>query len=175
MEINWVELEQQCRTKGFNGYGSTEAMTALEIIVGEDTLRNAVDYYVDLKPVSELTRQVLWQLRPPSAMARCYEIFKSDPDLERRRTAVELLRVVADRRVLPWIEEFWADPDAGIQNWGAGILDQLLWGGGLDAQDKDAVRLLHQGEEHPNSGVRELMAFILKYLSDRQRYYDQRQ
>ena len=106
MEINWLEMEQKCRAKGFSGSSSTQALTALEIIVGEDTLCDAVDYYVDLRPQNELARKVLWQLRPPSAMIRCYEIFKSDAGLERRRTAVELLRVVADRRVLPWIEEF---------------------------------------------------------------------
>ena len=171
MDINWVELAQLCRERGTRSYGSAEAMIALEIIIGEDTIRKAVDYYIDLKPEHELARQVLWRLRPPSGMARCYDIFKSDTNLERRRSAVELLRVIADRRVLPWIEEFWADPDPGIQNWGAGVLDQLLWGGGMDANGadyKEVERLIDHGETHPNPGVRELMTFIRKYLADRQ-------
>ena len=69
MEINWEELARLYRERGTRRYGSDEAMIALEIIVGEDTIRKSMDYYIDLKHQHELARQVLWRLRPASGMA----------------------------------------------------------------------------------------------------------
>jgi len=67
---------------------------------------------------AERPRSVLWLLRPWSAMLPCRELFSTAGDLQVRRSAVELLRVVADRRVVPWVPTFLADPDPGIQRWG---------------------------------------------------------
>jgi hypothetical protein len=92
--------------------GGTElACEAIERLIGPACLANAVDYYISLQPSFELARSVLWHVHPWSAMVRCREIFASESDLQTRRSAVELLRVVADRRVLPWIPEFLADRD----------------------------------------------------------------
>ena len=51
-------------------------------------------------------------------MRRCHEIFKADEPLDDRRAAVELLRVVADRRVLDWVPALRGNPDPDIQTWG---------------------------------------------------------
>jgi pimeloyl-ACP methyl ester carboxylesterase len=50
-------------------------------------------------------------------MEYCYEIYKMDSNLENRRMAVELLRVAADDRVVPWIKEYLEDQDLGIRIW----------------------------------------------------------
>jgi len=60
-------------------------------------------------------------------MSYCYKIFKGPQKIAVRRAAVELLRVVADRRARPWIPEFLDDSDPDIQSWGIGVLDQLLF------------------------------------------------
>ena len=70
-------------------------------------------------------------------MQRCYEIFESGEALDDRRAAVELLRVVADRRALAWIPELLADEDAEIQAWGAGVLDQMIWSELIDADEAE--------------------------------------
>jgi len=152
-------------------HGSTEsgsretARRALELIVGEDALRSAVDHYVRLEPGAELARMVLWQLHPWSAMERCYEIAKTAPSVEERRAAVELLRVVADRRALPWVGELLGDDDAEVQIWATGVLDQLLWSELIEPEE--AEDLLRAAEQHTNPSVPERAAFIRRFLADR--------
>lgn len=124
--IDWPLLAQRLAARDYEGYGSDHAMAALELIIGEEAIRQSVDFYVASEPEAELARAVLWRLRPWSAMQRCYEIYHSGADIEYRRAAIDLLRVVADERAFDWIEEFLADPDEGIQGWGIGVLDQLL-------------------------------------------------
>lgn len=89
-------------------------MAALELMIGEEAIHQAMDYYVAWKPEAELARNVLWRLRPWSVMQRCYEIYHFSADIEQRGVAIDLLRVVADERALDWIEEFLADPNDGI-------------------------------------------------------------
>src|SRR5262245_34338481 len=110
--IDWETLARTFGSLDENGEhgSSTIAREAIEILIGKERLRDAVDYYVDCRPGYELARMVLWQIRPWCAMERCYEIFMGH-DLERRRAAVELLRVAGDHRVLPWISEFLNDAD----------------------------------------------------------------
>src|SRR4051812_43307752 len=100
MAIDWKQLGQQLGTLRVDGEsgGSSEALRAIELLLGEDQLRAAVDYYVAGHRGCELARSVLWQLHPWSAMQRCYEIYRSDADVGAKVSAVELLRVVADRR-----------------------------------------------------------------------------
>lgn len=166
--INWIEIAQAVgaisKNHGESG-GSEMARAALELIVGEQELRDAVEYYISGQPGSELVRSVLWQIHPWCAMQRCYEIFKGNRSLEDRITAVELLRVVADSRALPWIPEFLNDSEPGIQIWGVGVLDQLLWGGGVD--EMVCVDLLEMARKHENPNVRERAEVIDGYLKGR--------
>ena len=158
--IDWLKLSQNYREREQR---SLTASVAIEQIIGEDVVRQAVDYYVGWKPESELARSVLWQLRPWSAMQRCYEIYRSDAAVEDRRTAIELLRVVADERVLDWITEFLTDPDAGIQNWSMGILDQMLFGGDIRNSEtamEKVEQLLAAAEQHTSPAVRQVAASL---------------
>ena len=166
-QINWQSLASQLGTLREDGESSSSqnACEALEILLGEDNIRRAVDYYISGRPGSELARSVLWHIRPFSAMRYCYDIFKSDLPLEVRRFAVELLRVVADKRATGWIDEFLNDEDAEIQAWGAGVLDQLLWSDLVEPEDVE--HLLLKAETHSNIGVRERAEFIRDFLKDR--------
>ena len=159
MKINWDEIRTALRSEmpDREPSGDAAARRALEIVLGEDALRASVDYYIARGAASELARSVLWQLRPWSAMLRCRELAQLPNDIETRRSAVEFLRVVADRRVLSWISEFLDDDDPGIQNWGIGVLDQLLFSDLVEPDEAEA--LLEKAERHENSGVRELVEF----------------
>ena len=100
---NWENIAIELGAIGENGdecSSSTMAREAIEIILGKDNLKEAVRYYVAHKPGKELLREVLWQLHPYSAMEECYRIFKESNDLDEKIDAVELLRVVADKRAL---------------------------------------------------------------------------
>jgi hypothetical protein len=125
---------------------------ALEQIVGAERFADTVEHYVSGRPGFELARSVLWLVRPWSATVRCRAIFDGDPSLDRRRKAVELLRVVADRRVLGWIDDFLADPDEEIQMWGIGVLDQLVFSELV--ADEDCAGLLERANRHANPRVR---------------------
>lgn len=98
-------------------------------------------------------------------MQRCYSIYKTADDPEERIAAIDLLRVVADGHALPWIPEFLADAEPGIQVWGAGVLDQLLISDLIDVESCND--LLSQLEIHPNEQVRSTHAFIQEYLDAR--------
>ena len=166
-QIDWQALASQLGTlrEGGESSGSQKACEALEILLGEDNLRRAVDYYISGKPGSELARSVLWHIRPFSAIRYCYDIFKSNLPIEVRRSAVELLRVVADKRAVDWIDEFLNDEDADIQAWGAGVLDQLLWSELVEPEDVEY--LLAKAETHSNIGVRDTAEFIRDFLKTR--------
>lgn len=159
-QIDWkaLALRLGALREGGESGGSNYAREALEVLLGEDNLREAVDYYVAGGPGGELARSVLWLIQPWAAMERCYDIYKSGRDVGSRRMAVELLRVVADERALGWVEEFLGDEDAGIQAWGAGVLDQLISSGRVEAGDVEGLIL--KAESHANPAVRERAEFI---------------
>jgi hypothetical protein len=164
-EIDWEGLavalsSVQVRADG----GRTEfgsralALAAVESLIGAERLATAVDHYIAGRSGSELARSILWLLHPWSSMLRCREIYESDRDINARRSAVELLRVVADDRALPWVNDFLADPDPEIQSWGMLIVDQLLVGN--LAERDECEPFLARGRLHPNARVRETVAQI---------------
>jgi hypothetical protein len=162
--IDWKALAVRLGTlsEGGESGGSNYAREAIELLLGEGNLRASVDYYISGGPGSELARSVLWLIRPWSAMSYCYEIYKSDGDLETRRMAVELLRVVADGRALGWVAEFLEDGDSSIQSWGVEMLEQLISSGSVEIED--AEQLLLKAETHPNVHVRERAEIIRENL-----------
>jgi hypothetical protein len=169
--IDWKAIAVQLGTLSAGGEssGSHQARQAIELLLGEDNLRKSVDYYISGGQGSELARSVLWLLRPWSAMSYCYEIYQSDRDVETRRMAVELLRVVADERALGWVAEFLEDEDAGIQTWGVEMLEQLISSGSVDGED--AEQQLLKAEAHANIHVRERAALIRENLNRAEVYW----
>ncbi|MEM1008664.1 MAG: hypothetical protein AAGJ35_06625 [Myxococcota bacterium] len=161
--VDWAELAQSIDMKKIcsTRFGNQ----AIASLLGEALLVEAVNAYVHDEPETELARQVLWNLRPHCAMLRCLEIYQYDPDLPHKINAVELLRVVADKSVLPWVEKFLAHEDESIQLWGAGVVDQLLWS--EYATFEDCEHILEIMKHHPNQGVRGRWEFIKQFLFDR--------
>lgn len=156
MKVNWKALARQtgCFEEGNEGHESCSSDTAkyaIEILLGEDTLIDAVDYYISGQPGSELTRFILWQLHPWSAMKHCYDIYRLSENEEDRILAIELLRVVADNRVLPWIDEFLSNNLEGVQFWGIGIVDQLLFSKLVVFEDVENI--LRSAKSHNNPKI----------------------
>lgn len=162
--IDWYHVATQIGTLDETSErgGDDVARRALELIVGEDQLRGAVDYYVTHEPGSELVRSILHLLHPGVAMQRCYELYHSQVDIEVRRSAVELLRVVADRRALKWIGEFLDDRDMEIQGWGIGVLEHLAFSGLAFAEECEMP--LRKAEQHAHAYVREIAARVRQYF-----------
>jgi hypothetical protein len=141
--------------------GDHLAREALEILIGEEQIRKAVDYYVEWGPANELIRSICWLLAPWSAMQRCYEVFRTETDMDRRLNALDLLVVTADARTIPWVEEFLDHDEIVIQNFGARMLDQLIFSGRVDISDVES--LVMKAEQHPNPSVRERIANVRTY------------
>lgn len=163
MHIDWADLSRELDCE-FSG-GTKYARRALSKILGDDAIRESVDYYISGESGSELARSVLWHVQPRVGIEYCYQIFKEETDLDRRRSAVELLRVVADESALKWVPEFLDDPDESIQAWGAGVVDQLLWSNIID--EEDCRDILDSMQSHENSAVKERFEFINEFLADR--------
>ncbi len=158
---NWEQLARDLGAIGENGNessSSTQALRAIELLLGEDALREAVHYYIQRRPGRELLRSVLWQLHPWSAMDECYRVFRDAPSLSCKESAVELLRVVADERALPWVKEFLAHEDPRIQTWGIGVVDQLFYSELCHAED--IQELLETALKHENPWVRERAEYV---------------
>jgi hypothetical protein len=167
--IDWTAIAHALgtiRPDGESG-GSNTAKLALEMILGRDALRCAVDFYVACKAGRELVRAVLWMLHPWSAMERCYEIYKTCDDRENRIAAVELLSVVGDARALLWIAEFLKDPEPEIQNMGGLALEQFLFGGNVPPER--CGELLAMVRNHGNENVRQHAAKIDLWLREQSR------
>jgi HEAT repeat protein len=170
-EIDWQALAYKLGyiTKTESGHtesgGTKNARTALTDILGEELLRGAVDFCVSGRRGAETARSVLWSLQPPCAMERCHEIFRSSKDEAERSEALNLLKVVADERVLSWVPEYLADHNLGVQTWGIGIVDQLAWSG--NAEPEQCMPLIKVALEHSNERVRETAQFVMEYLRER--------
>ncbi|MET9915885.1 HEAT repeat domain-containing protein [Streptomyces sp. NPDC006435] len=159
--VDWQALADSIGADPQSGSDRT-ARRAIAFLLGDEAMRGAVDWYVEGLPASEHARSVLRLLQPDAARSRCLEIYRTDPDPERRHLAVELLRVVATSDDLPLVGEFLADADPAVQIWGIGVLDQLLFRGHIDADD--AEPFLQAAEHHPNPQVREKHAYLRAHL-----------
>ena len=166
MNIDWKSLAKKlnCESSG----GTIYAQKALSEIIGDEAIVEAIEYYISAKIGSELARSVLWHLHPKAGIDYCYKIYKDEKEsIERRRSAVELLRVVADESALKWSVEFLTDPDRDIQSWGAGLVDQLLWSNFVEKDEcEDILELM---KSHSNPAVKESYAFIMEFLVDKEK------
>lgn len=168
--IDWEGLARSLATvhddaSGRREHGSdTLARRLLERVVPEDDWVAAVDHYVARRPGSELARSVLWLVHPWAAMERCDAIARTSDVPEDRRSAIELLRVVADRRGLPLIARFLADDDALVRVWAAKAVEQLLYSGLVEVDE--CGELLDAMQRHGDPAVRKVLDEIRSPLAD---------
>lgn len=158
---NWEDIAKQVGAIDKDGQecsSSDMALKAIEALLGEDDLRKSVHYYIDGRPGSELLRGVLWKIHPWCAMEECYQVFKTHQDVQHKRFAVELLRVVADRRAIEWVPEFLQFNDSEVQQWGIGVIDQLFFSELCD--EEEITDILNIALKHPNHFVREKAEYI---------------
>lgn len=157
--ITWTDRGRQ------ESGGTRIACDALIELIGDEALRDAVDFYVSAEPGHELARSVLWLLGPPAAMERCRKIFRDFDDLQEQADAINLLQVVADRRVLDWVPEFMASGNDGVRVWAIGIIDQLLIMKG-EIELEEAMPLIEKALADPYQAVRSRAQQILEWAQE---------
>jgi HEAT repeat protein len=137
---------------------------ALEIILGEENVRAAVDHWISQKPGCFTAEMVLSIIRSKVAMERCYEIYKTAQDTE-KAYAVFLLASIADVDVLPWVREFLDDENQGIR-WNGLVALRTIVGGPLgDAAIATAKQLLDKAESGSDPEMRQRAKQIRSQLA----------
>ena len=155
--IDWEALAKQVGdiTPDGERWGTPSGVRALEILLGEENLRGAVDYWISQKPGRFTAEIVLNIIRSKVAMERCYEIYKAEHGTEKASRAVFLLASIADEEALPWIRHFLEDPDRNIRWNGLMVLRTVLFGSLGDAAIATAKEFLDKAESDPDSEMRE--------------------
>lgn len=157
MAIDWEAIAKQVGDITGDGvrFGTATGRRALEIIVGEENIRDAVDSWLSLEPGCFTAEMVLMIIRPKIAMDRCYEIYKAEQNSERANNAVFLLASFAEPEVLPWIREFLEDSRPIIRWNGLKVLSTVLAGPMSEEAMATANDLLNKAEQDPDPETRE--------------------
>jgi hypothetical protein len=159
MAIDWEDIAKQVGDLNPDGSekgsGTSSGERALEMLIGEENLRNAVDHFISLKPGAFTAEMVLKIIGSEIAMNRCFEIYKAEPDTDRACSAVFLLGSMADDRALSWVREFLEDRSKLIRLNGLRVLQNILFGPLGDAEIATAKELFDKAESDPDSTIRE--------------------
>ncbi len=173
MKIDWKKLAlalgSVSQEKPYSESVSTPmAQAAMEMILGEETIKETVRFILDIPPGSgqgsHLAEQVLSLMQSEVAAKEAYRIYQISHG-DRRSSAVALIKRIGAKISLNWVEEFLKNDETA--SWGIGVLDQLLWRWVVDPEE--AETLLKLAENHPIENVREQALFIRQYLSNRER------
>ena len=132
MAIDWRSIAAQVGALDADGTekgcGTATGRRALETLLGEDNLRDAIDYFISLEPGAFTAEMVLQIIKSEVAMNRCLEIYKSEPGTYRACSAVFLLGCMADTKALPWVREFLNDTNEAVRLNGLRVLQNILYG-----------------------------------------------
>jgi len=172
MAIDWRALGQQVGDLNADGTecnaGSTEsARRALELLIGEENIRQAVDHWTSLEPGAYTAENTLLIISSTVAMEYCYEIYKKEPDTQRAGLAIFLLSEMADWRFMRWARELMDD---NRTRWNTVVaLEQILEGPLGDEGISLAKELLAEAETDPDQKLRERALEIHKRLASNPR------
>jgi hypothetical protein len=147
------------------GSGTSSGIRALELIIGEENIRGAVDCWASDQPGAFTAEMVLRIIRSTVAMNYCYEIYKTEPNTRRSGAAVFLLYEMADWRVLPWVAEFLEDASTTVRWNGVMALQNILAGPLDDDEIAAAKQSLTKAESDIDEGVREKAIEVRKRLA----------
>jgi hypothetical protein len=133
--INWQRLAHDAGIVSYRypgggfstPYGSGYAERALEILLGPDSIREAVALAIrwppGRQPAAAIAQSVLRYIRSLQATELAYQSYKGSQG-DDAGLAVGLIADIAHPRALDWVEEFLGDPNVAPA--GIGVLDQLL-------------------------------------------------
>jgi len=169
MAIDWRALAKQVGDLNPDGNekgsGTESGIRALEIIIGADNIRGAVDQWTSLEPGAFTAEMALIILRSTVAMEYCYEIYKNEPNTERAGLAVGLLSKMADSRFMQWARELMEDGDESVR-WSTLIaLERVLRGAVGDEGIALAKELLAKAENDREPRLRERAGEIREGLA----------
>jgi HEAT repeat protein len=167
MAIDWREIAAKVGGLDLDGNerfaGTDGGRRALELLLGEDNIRDAVDYFISDQPGAFTAEMVLGIISSEIAMKRCLEIYKTEPDPYRACGAVFLLGSMADRKALSWVAEFMSDSNEAVRLNGLRVLQNILFGPLDDEDVAIAKELFDKAESDPDAAVRERATSIRQH------------
>lgn len=168
MRIDWKRVANEIGGIDDSGNekitGTQGGRRALEILLGEQNLREAVDYWNSQKLGCFTAEMVLSIVESQVAMERCYEIYKTQHGSKNACSAVFLLGSFAGTAALPWVREFLEDQEQVIRLNGVRVLRRILDGPLGDEDSALAKELLKKGEADPDTEVRERTSQLRTHL-----------
>ena len=168
MKTNWQILDKKIsQEKNHQAYGTIRAQMALEEILGNEWVEQAVEHAISASDNSnELAINCLSLLASSKAADYAYSIYKSAKAPHRKSMAVWVIKNLRVPHSFDWIEEFLNDQDA--MQWGLAVLDQLLWCHVVDYESEKVKvdRLLKMALENSDGLLEENVVFIQNYLSE---------
>lgn len=173
MLIDWKVIAAQVGDLNSDGSelgsGTESGIRALELIVGEENIRGAVDLWTSFEPGYETAEKTLLVMQSSVAMEYCYEIYKNEPKTQRAERAIFLLSEMANWHFVRWAREFMEDTNPGIR-WNATVaLEQVLEGPLDDEGVALAKELLAKAEEDSDPRLRERAQVIYRRLASNPR------
>jgi hypothetical protein len=167
--VDWKELARQVGDLNPDGSekgsGTDSGRRALELIIGEQNIREAVDQWASLEPGAFTAEKALLIIGSTVAMEYCYEIYKKEPNTPRADAAVFLLSEMADSRFMRWAREFIEDKNGGVR-WNAlTALGQVLQGPLGDEEITLAKELLAKAEKDSEQRLRQRATQIRTQLA----------
>lgn len=169
MKTDWNKIDREL-SKEIQSYGTHRAEKALELILGDEWIKEAVNkaiYFGDNS--SELAMNCLRHISSSKAAKFAYSIYKNEKDDGRKSISVWLIKQLAVKESYEWVEEFLNDTK--VIGWGIGVLDQLLWCEVIDYEEekKRIDFLLELTLKNSNGELKDNVDFIKNYLTEREK------
>jgi HEAT repeat protein len=173
MNIDWNQINHEAG--GIDGLGNElplgmqDGGRVIELILGEDNIRSAVECWADRLHGAFAAQAFLRIARSRLAMEHCYQIYKANPNSSRANRAVYLLSEIAESEALPMMAEIINDPDFN-HRWHCVIaMEQILSGPIDDEEIEIAKAILSKGESDTSPRLRERAAEIRERLKNNPR------
>ena len=166
-ENNWSEIYKMVNDRPLEDLTmSRNAKLAVELFLGKEWIESTVDYIVKTDGEAwELAIKSLRLLESEYATDYAYKIYLNSNNSEHRKQAVFVIKDIAHRKSIDWVEEFLNDDEVAV--WGLGVLDQLLWCERIKPSEQ-VEKLLELALTKYNGGLKEDVDFIRRYLADRE-------
>lgn len=166
MKTNWEQIALELSSLQENGSeigSSNNGKNALELILGDLWIDDAVDCIINYNVGNEIALNCLQVLNSERASEKCYQIYTTSEG-EKSRDAVRLIKNIGNKNSFKWIEEFLNDKN--VMDLGLDLLDQILWSEEIKF-DENSKFLLDIADKNSNGNLKDKILFIKHYIKER--------
>ncbi len=141
--------------------GSIYAQKAIEIMLGDDEIKEMVNHIIEYKEEGEIMVSVLRLIKSTKAVNFAYNIYKNSEG-QKASAAAWVIKHIAHPITIKWVEEFLNDDN--VAGYGMGLLDQLAYEDWIDFELVEPLLII--AENYKSEGVRDRAKSIRDYLNN---------